>query len=382
MSLTRRNCRFLSFVSAAAAVSFGGFVLIGCGGGGSVRPAPTTTPAPSASPTPAPTPSSDTVRGLSLFTGDLVYNAQTGQIIASVPSLAGADGDFVVSFDPETLEIGSIIPVGSEPGKLALADNNRDLYVGLNGAAAVQRVNLETGTAGLIFSLGQGYEGAYYPADIAVMPHNPDVVAVALKNPHTSPHESGVAIYDNGVPRMVTVPAYNSPNAIAWGTGNRLYGYGDGDASDELQRFEVSASGVTLLDFASNVVFNPASTLVFDNGRIYADDGIIADGEAKNLIGRLGAFGLVRPDSVLKRVWVLTYPSGPSRVQQFTVTAYDTDTLQEVGSQTITGVSGTPASFIRWGRSGLAFRVSEVQAIDGQVLNGQVIIIPSAPGLQ
>src|SRR5438045_1442343 len=81
----------------------------------------------------------DPVRQVSLPANDLAYDPATGKIYASVPSSAGSRGNSITAIDPETGQIGPSVPVGSEPGKLVIADQGGTIYVSLDGAAAVRR---------------------------------------------------------------------------------------------------------------------------------------------------------------------------------------------------------------------------------------------------
>src|SRR5207253_2244655 len=94
------------------------------------------------------------VRSIALPTNDLVYDQRTQKLYASVPSSAGAMGNSVAMIDPVSGKVGPFTFVGSEPGKLALSDDGKYLYVGLNGAAAVRRVDLAQQQPDLQFSLG------------------------------------------------------------------------------------------------------------------------------------------------------------------------------------------------------------------------------------
>lgn len=71
-------------------------------------------------------------------------------------------------FDSEKGTIGSSIFVGSEPDKIALSDDSKTLYVGLNGSGSVRKIDLVAQTAGLEFSLSNGIFGAYAANDIVV----------------------------------------------------------------------------------------------------------------------------------------------------------------------------------------------------------------------
>jgi trimeric autotransporter adhesin len=118
-----------------------------------------TTPGSAAGPSPALT---YTVY-INLANNDIVYNAVDGLLYASVPvSGPGTGGNTVVGIDPATGAIRGTIWVGSGPDKLALSANGMQLFVGLNGAAAVAQVNLLLGVVVNKFYLGGG-QGVYNP---------------------------------------------------------------------------------------------------------------------------------------------------------------------------------------------------------------------------
>src|SRR6185295_19560985 len=117
-------------------------------------PVPDPTPTPSPTPSPTPVTIEASVRHVSLITKDLAYIPSSQTISASVPSVAGPTGNSVASIDPVAGTVGTPVFVGSEPTKLALADDGHTLYVGLNGASAVRRFDTTTQTPGLQFALG------------------------------------------------------------------------------------------------------------------------------------------------------------------------------------------------------------------------------------
>src|SRR5207249_1382365 len=123
------------------------------------------------------------------------------QIYASIPGTTPL-GNSIVSINPFTGTLGVPIFIGSEPGKLAVSDNGQYLYVSLDGAAAVRRLDLASGTPGLQFSLGSSplNDGLYYVDDVKVLPGNPSAVAVSRKSTITSSYGT-VAIYDDGIKR-------------------------------------------------------------------------------------------------------------------------------------------------------------------------------------
>lgn len=92
----------------------------------SSEPVPAFSPTPAPSPTPTPTVSAF-VRQVPLATKDLVFNPSTQTIYASVPSSAGVGGNSVTTINPTNGVVGSSVFVGSEPGKLALSDDNQSV---------------------------------------------------------------------------------------------------------------------------------------------------------------------------------------------------------------------------------------------------------------
>jgi DNA-binding beta-propeller fold protein YncE len=96
--------------------------------------------------------STSTARQVALATNDMIYDPKTQRVYASIPGNPGS----IRSIDPTTGDVGTPIPVGSEPMKLALSDNGQYLYVGLDGEAAVQRVDLTTQKAGPKFKVLPG----------------------------------------------------------------------------------------------------------------------------------------------------------------------------------------------------------------------------------
>ncbi len=163
---------------------------------------------------------------------NLVINPVSGLLYASTPGAAGAMGNSVVGINPLTGAIVSQIPVGSEPTAMAISGDGNQLYVGLNGSAAVRQVDLTTGVAGLQFSLGGG-SGVYNPPftaqGMAVLPGEPNSVAVYGSNGVLAIYDSGVARPNSTGPLNISIGAYSSANCLAFGnSASTAYAIGDG----------------------------------------------------------------------------------------------------------------------------------------------------------
>ena len=197
------------------------------------------------------------IRQIPLATNDLTFSSLTGKIYASVPSSAGAGGNSIKSIDPATGAIESSTFVGSEPNKLALSDDGHNLYVSLDGSAAVRRFDVQTNTPGVQFTLGQdSFFGRYFAFDLAVAPGNPDLVAVS-RSFGTGPTGSGVAVFDNGVRRTNTGSTSDSLAFSA--SASKLYGNGISVAG--LQTLTIDAAGVTVSS-TSSLTVRPLSAVI------------------------------------------------------------------------------------------------------------------------
>src|SRR5262245_52460315 len=96
-----------------------------------------------------------TRRTLELPTNDIVYEPASGLLYASVPSTSGHPlGNRIVAIDPAAATIVRSVVVGSEPRPLALSADGTVLWVGLDGARAIRRVELPALSPGLQFAVG------------------------------------------------------------------------------------------------------------------------------------------------------------------------------------------------------------------------------------
>ena len=147
------------------------------------------------------------VYALALVVGDVAWDPVRGVLYASVRATDTRFPNRVIALDPMTGAVQRSVIVGSDPIKLALSDDMSVLYVALDGAAAIRRVDLTTFTAGLQFPLVTYLGRILYADDMAVMPGNPGTVAVTHQvHGYSEGKGEGVAIYDNGVARPSVVP--------------------------------------------------------------------------------------------------------------------------------------------------------------------------------
>jgi hypothetical protein len=301
---------------------------------------------------------------------DLIYDPVTQKLYAAVRGNPGS----VVPINPSTGALGTAIQVGIDPVKLARSDNGQYLYVALDGEAAVQRINLATQTVDLTIPLGEGSHGPLFAKDMAVLPGNPQSVAISLKFKGTNPDHAGVAVYDGAVRRDSVTPGHTGSDMIEFSASSgTLYGYSNESSSFGFYRMAVDATGVSILDvfnsFQGDLIQGFYVDIAFHQGLIYATTGRVIDPVTRTIVGTLapaptnGYLRLVEPDASSGRVFSLNVvnPGTPITPGIWNLITYDINTLRQVGMEVVTGILGKPDSLLRWGSTGLAFRTSSGQ---------------------
>ncbi len=243
------------------------------------------------------------LRFVNLEATSVGYNEHTRKLYATVPSIAGLPyGNHLVEIEPLDGSIGASVYVGSEPIAFATSSGAPVGYVGLNGAAAVRRIDLATMTAGLRFALGTGI-GPNFAEDIEVMPGAADTVAVALRNFGFSPRHMGVAIYDSGVPRPTITPDHLGSNTIAFTSQpGVLIGYNNETTNFALRDMRVTPSGVNIVRSVQDVISGFGVRIKSAGGVIYTTSGRAVDPVSLQLLGSYPASGAVAIDTTLDLV--------------------------------------------------------------------------------
>jgi hypothetical protein len=304
-----------------------------------------------------------------IVNNSMVYNSTNGLLYVSVPSSAGpAYGNSVVSVDPQTGAIGTPIRVGAEPNKLAVTDDGKFLWVALDGAAAVRKVDLTTGTAGLQFGFA-GNGGIYQPPATATallaLPGSDNSVVVSTNGNYTT----AAGIYDNGVFRGTPSTTYNFNSAYtalqADGSRSEIYAAVGGTYTV----YTYSASGLTQKTTASNGTYtnySPAD-LQITGSRAYTDVGKVYDSESGALLGTfyqsgtVVAGGATTADTTLGKAFVLdsaTQYGSINQIQIFNLSDFN-PTSSSVIPISVAQTSSSLSTMVRWGTNGLAFRASD-----------------------
>jgi hypothetical protein len=294
-----------------------------------------------------------TITVLDLPANDIVWDPFAQRIYASLPSSYGPHGNSIAVINPATGAIGGYNFAGSEPNQLALSSDSKYLYVGLNGNGSVQRLILPKFTLDIDVSLGSGEFGGLNTAgSLQVYPSDSHSWAVALGS--VSCCSSGPLEFFTDSTMLPDSVSYPSVGDILFSNSTTLYGYVD----NTLIQVAVNSSGGTLTTQWNDIVMGDA--IQYASGLIYSSNGQVFDPTTGLLVGSFDVGSTccsggpqVLPDSTINRAFVVgTTPF----FSDFGITTYN---LTRFTPQAVANLNqpngGTPASFIQWGKNGLAF---------------------------
>lgn len=302
------------------------------------------------------------VHTLNLVTNDLVYDAVTNKIYASVPSASGSNGNSIGIIDPNTYLLLNTVYMGSEPTVLAISDNGQYIYSGFSGASLVRRFIVATQTADLQFTLGNDPStGSLFAEDIEVMPGQPTTIAVSRKNNGFSPRHEGVVIYDNNIIRSISTPDHTGSNRIEFTGPNALVGFNNETTEFGIRKMTVNASGVTNTSVTQNVVNNFYLDFIFKNNIMYFSDGSVVDVSGIPFV--IGQFtntsGPAAYDTYNNYVCFASYDYNNNIVFK----RYNPNNFLLVDNLPITQAAGTVKNIITCGNGCYAFNTSDDKVI-------------------
>jgi hypothetical protein len=309
--------------------------------------------------------------GMTIFFGevnDLAWDAPRNILYISQPGTSTKNPNTVVAIDPLSLVVKYTYSpgAGAEPNHLALSDDRKYLFVGLDGNGTVERLLLPGLTPDISISLGSDPSlGPYYAMDLQVEPGESNTIAVArgISAKHSIIQaQGGVAIYDGAVQRPLTVtPTTQSGDVlldtIQWGSdAATLYAANNETYSGDFYQLSVSSSGVTLTgDYVDyfpldnlRIHFDPTTKL------IYGDDGLVVNPAAPVAqAGNFVSMGAMVPDSTTGNAFFIGQPSTDYGSVAYLLQSFNLTTFSPVAQLSFYEVEGVPQHLIRWGYDGL-----------------------------
>jgi YVTN family beta-propeller protein len=248
---------------------------------------------------------------------DLVYNPTRKEIYVSVAGDADTYPNTIVVVDPVTSSVTSTIPIGSNPGALALSDDGSTLWVGIDGAHAIRKVTMTSSppVVGPLIRLTNANRTAYYNAtSIAVLRGAPLSVAVVLSlGPYSYANE--VRVLDDGVQRPTTVTGTFTASSLT--SGPPGYVFGNLNSPGYFFVYTITSSGITQ-STNYNVFRNYTTNIVYSAGRVYSSSGDVIDVTNPasptwvTYLGTNGPIAMRDPDNILMMTnRAVTFPFTP-----------------------------------------------------------------------
>jgi hypothetical protein len=336
---------------------------------------------------------------VSLDTNHLTFDPFTRKIYATVPSTAmQVTGNSVVALDPTTGSLGTPLAVGSEPDAVAESGDGQFLYVGLDGAKALTRVDLTSMTEGVVYPLSvpgffSGTLVPVTPRELAVLPGNDNTVAIDTQGSGTF---SGIGIFD--IDNSGTTGAFRqnfsgspSGSEIAFADAGTLYSSDLFTSPAEFHRWAVAANGLTKIDDSTVNGFGGGSSGAFRlaNGLVYGFfGGLVNAGTtppappaaigqyqvAMALQSGIQATG-VAPDPAANRVFFLAQTFGNDNP---VLLAFDQSSFELLDLQQFPlSLQSSPqvSDLVHWGQDGIAWRVSSNGVFSNTPGSGKVFLV-------
>ena len=304
-------------------------------------------------------------RAVPVSARDMVFDRYRQVFYATVSAGSATNTNSVVSIEPTTGTVTKLVDLGAEGRRLAISDDGQYLYVGIDSANAIKRVNLYSGRIDLTIALGtSGFLGPYVAGDILPLPGAPRSIAVALWVTTTTTPPDRVAIFDDGVERPTTY-AGGYPGSLTFVSDPAtLYVASASVSPSTLTVLNVTATGVTY----SNSKFDARTANINSDGQSIFSYSIALSPVTLNQIGGFSFIGASPtyvssnfPERGTYRNFMASKISSsiPAQVAIWSGNSqtFSTSNPVIVPVPLASGSFADPSSLSRWGSSGLAFRM-------------------------
>lgn len=320
-------------------------------------------------PLPSPTAEPGGAIRIPLATGGIVFDERRQVLYASVPGHAGTFGNSVVTIDAATGAAGDPLPVGSEPGSLALDAGAGTLLVALTGAPQVARIDLETRALQAPYNLfDPGVPGDravfWRPRQLLGGLPEPDAVVV-LRDDEGAARD--IAVFDRRGPRPDSIRAHYFADVLApAGVPGAVYSLNTSTTSFDLRLLAVDSRGVRLDRTLRPVAGSFRGTLAAEAGRIFTGNGEVWSADTETLFGSIASAGFPLPDAATNRVFYVPRGGAGSDIWVF---GFDLATFRPVRWTVIRNSASAPLAAIWAGSDRIAIRTeSEVILLPLQTL--------------
>jgi Domain of unknown function DUF11/CARDB len=271
----------------------------------------------------------------------LLYDAQTRLLYASIGSKGGEYANSIIAIDPTAGRISKSVPTATEPGAIGLSERSKYLFAAVGESKQIRRFDLPGLTPGPTFPVIEGGTARnLLPADA------PESVLMIL-------NRNGLVssiVYDNEVPRRL---GHAPVGKLVQGIHPNLF-YG-ADSSADLVGLLLTERGTALRFNARGLTGGGLQSSA--NGLLYYRDGVAIDPETQQVVGKFPELsGVYCADPESATVYAIS-----GNGDTFKLDRYDSTTYRKIDTITIVKIatSGSPNEIVTCGPGNLAFRVGE-----------------------
>jgi hypothetical protein len=284
-----------------------------------------------------------TTRSLTLAVRHLVADRTRKLLYATVAGTAPMHANSLVVIDPADLSVKHAVALGSEPSFMAISDSAATLWVGIDGAFAVRKLDLRTSppTAGTQFALPKGqFNDIAAAGPMAVLPGSETSLAVSLHRFGVSPSFAGAAVLDDGVARTMKTNGHTGASRLVAGAAGWLFGYNNLHTGFGFYAIPITATGLTQTEH-DGLVNGFDTDIVYAANRVYATSGEIVDVSnpaAPVRAGKFGFAGALAPRPSANRVFMISASDGITRTDA-RLRVLDPNTFTQISSAIIGGLA-------------------------------------------
>jgi hypothetical protein len=281
---------------------------------------------------------------LDLNVQDLVFDPLRRRAYATLRAANLPDSQGLAIIDPFGRRVLSTMPVGASPAALALSDDRSTLWISVEGARAIRKLNLQVDPPALgplvALPRGPGIYGETTAGSLQVLPGTPDSVVVSLRHPLTSYDYAGLAVVDDGDgdgARFLTTSGYCDAARLTGGPAGYLFAYNRLTTNFAFCSVHIAAQPVALKS-TENLLTNFDNDIVYRDGRVYAFGGEVidvSDPEAPRTAGRFAFSGAVLPQANRRIVMM-----SPGRGATPTLRILEGETFTQVASVALPQLHG------------------------------------------
>jgi hypothetical protein len=310
-----------------------------------------------------------------------------GLLYAAIPASATQNPSTVIPIDPATGAMKTSIAVSSDPRRLAVSDDGRELYVASTGV--LQRFNLKTLALEKTFNLPVDSEwGQTYVQEMRVVPGSPQSIVVELFA-NVDPAEDGAALYnDSGLVNWIQGVGGTNRNlmldSFTFTSPSTIYGLPVG--SSFLAELKVSATGLSVVSPAGAGCCNQStgSLVASDGTLLYSNSGEVWDPSTQKLLGtyleangdQLFYTASVVPETANRHTYFLDEDTQYEQYQAVNIDVYDQASYALLGTVPFTSIYPPDVTdLVRWGSNGFAFRCVDITG--NQSSANQIVIVTS-----